>query len=250
MKKTIKLLAAIVISVLLLTSCSQSVVGIFGPNYKRITNEIFTKYIEMNVTVTTTHKNGDSGFDNQGSGVIYGLDYVYYYCLTNAHVVESAEGYSDTSYTVTDCYGKDYTGTLVHSDKDRDLAVIRFARGAEALYVVDLADSDPRIGENVAVLSTSKHLINAVTYGKVRDYETVKIYDRNGNEDTRVTFPVIWHDAPMWDGASGSVLLNMNMELVGINYAVGTNSEGQFVYAFAVSVSHVREYLKENNLMK
>jgi hypothetical protein len=54
----------------------------------------------------------------------------------------------------------------------------------------------------------------------------------------------------MWDGASGSVLLNMDMELVGINYAVGTNEEGQFIYAFAVSVSHVREYLEENKLMK
>jgi S1-C subfamily serine protease len=54
----------------------------------------------------------------------------------------------------------------------------------------------------------------------------------------------------MWGGASGSVLLNMDMELVGINYAVGTNADGQFVCAYAVSVSKVREYLEENKLLK
>ena len=249
MKKIISLSALLLTAVIILTSCS-GISDIFGPDYKEITNEIFTNYIEMNVIVTTVHGTEESGYENQGSGVIYGLEYGYYYCLTNAHVVEDDPKYAATSYVITDCYGTEYKGALVHSDYDRDLAVIKFRRGGESLCTVKLADSDPKIGTNIAVLSTSKHLINAVTYGKVQDYATVKINDRYGNDDTRVTFPVIWHDAPMWDGASGSVLLNMDMELVGINYAVGTNEEGQFIYAFAVSVSHVREYLVENNLMK
>jgi S1-C subfamily serine protease len=53
----------------------------------------------------------------------------------------------------------------------------------------------------------------------------------------------------MYSGGSGSVLLNTDMELVGINYATGTNKNGSFLYGFAVSVTHVRSYLETNNLM-
>ena len=249
MKKITKLFSIVLISVMLLTSCTGLTDILFPPDYKQITNDIFTKYIEMNVMVEAKSGTGDTNYKSQGSGVIYGEDSKYYYCLTNAHVVDKDAELGSVTYTITDCYGKEYSGALIHSDRSRDLAVVRFTRGAESLCVVKLAESDPVINQNIAVISTSNHLMNAVTFGKVKDYKNVDIFDDVGNDDTRVTFPVIWHNAPMWDGASGSVLLNMDMELVGINYAVATNSNGQFVYAFAVSVSHVRTYLEENNLM-
>lgn len=249
MKKIINLSALILAMVLLLTSCSDITDRIFGPDYEKITNEIFTNYIEMNLLVETSSEGVTLGRKSQGSGVIYAKDSHYYYCLTNAHVVETAINAKNVSYTVTDCYGKQYKATFVHADVSRDLAVLKFI-ASESLCVVELAKSDPPVGEKVAVLSNSLHLINAVTYGEVLAYDVVKIEDEKGNDDTRVTFPVIWHDAPMWGGASGSVLLNMDMELVGINYAVGTNADGQFVCAYAVSVSKVREYLEENKLLK
>ena len=248
MKKIIKLLSLIVIVVMLLTSCSEVIDFFFAPDYREVTNDIFAKYIEMNLIVETSSEVGSKEQTSQGSGVIYGKDTHFYYCLTNAHVVETAANAKNVTYTVTDCYGVAHKATLVHADASRDLAVLKFI-SAESLCIVELAIFDPFVGQNVTVISTSNHLINAVTYGKVRTYDTVNITDSNGNDDTRVTFPVIWHDAPMWDGGSGSVVLNMDMELVGINYAVATNSQGQFCYGFAVSVSHVREYLEENNLM-
>ncbi len=249
MKKIINLLALLLAVVLLLTSCSGITDRIFGPDYKKITNEIFTNYIEMNLLVEAYSEGVTLEHRSQGSGVIYAKDSHYYYCLTNAHVIETAITAKNVSYTVIDCYGKQHNATFVHADVSRDLAVLKFI-ASESLCVVELAESDPPVGENVAVLSNSLHLINAVTYGKVQAYNTVQIQDEKGNDDTRVTFPVIWHNAPMWSGASGSVLLNMDMELVGINYAVGTEADGKFVCAYAVSVSQVREYLEENKLLK
>ena len=248
MKKVINLLSLLIISVILLTSCSGITDALFPPDYKEITNNIFTKYIEMNLIVETHSEGSSAKYKSQGSAVIYGRDDYYYYCLTNAHVIETDISSKNVSYTVTDCYGKTYNALFVHADVSRDLAVLKFISG-DNLCVVELADSDPAKNENVVAISTSNHLINAVTYGKIRKYETIDIFDDNGGNDTRVTFPVIWHDAPMWDGASGSALLNLDMELVGINYAVATNSSNQFIYGFAVGVSHVREYLEENNLI-
>lgn len=249
MKKIVKLLSVLIISVMVLTSCSDVIDFFFAPDYREVTNDIFAKYIEMNLIVETKSEVASKEITSQGSGVIYAKDSHYYYCLTNAHVVETEANAKNVTYTITDCYGATHKATFVHADRSRDLAVLKFI-SAEPLCIVELARFDPYVGQNITVISTSNHLINAVTYGKVKAYDTVKISDSNGNDDTRVTFPVIWHDAPMWDGGSGSVLLNMDMELVGINYAVATNSQGQFYYGFAISVSHVREYLEENNLMK
>ena len=249
MKKIISLLSLLMIVVMLLTSCADVIDFFFAPDYREVTNGIFEKYIEMNLIVETGSVVSSKERTSQGSGVIYAKDTHFYYCLTNAHVVETAANAKNITYTITDCYGVVHKATLVHSDTSRDLAVLKFI-SADPLCIVELAKFDPFVGQNIAVISTSNHLINSVTYGKVKSYDTVKVTDSKGNDDTRVTFPVIWHDAPMWEGGSGSVLLNMDMELVGINYAVSTNSQGQFYYGFAVSVSRVREYLEENNLMK
>ena len=248
MKRVISFLSVVLICVMLFSSCQS--VTFFGPDYKEITNNIFTKYIEMNVAVITVHQNSTEQYESQGSGVIYAKDDKYYYILTNHHVIDSDPDFPETSYTIYDCYGTEYNGTFVHSDATYDLAVIRITRGTEALCVASLASRDPKKGTNVAVLSTSNNLYNSLTYGKIRECKSVETHDKNGNIDTNVAFPVLWHNAPMWDGGSGSVLLNMDMELVGINYAVATDNDGNFIYGFAISVSRVREYLEKNNLMK
>lgn len=245
MKKLISLILILACTILL-PSCD----GIFGTDYKEITNNIFTKYIEMNVSIITEHKSDTKSYRSQGSGVIYAKDDNYYYILTNHHVVDVDSDFPETSYTVYDCYGNEYRGTFIHSDKSYDLAVIRIVRGSKGLYTVSLASKDPKKGDEIAVLSNSNNLLNSVTYGEIRDFAHIETHDKNGNVDNSVSFAVLWHNAPMWDGGSGSVLLNMNMELVGVNYAVANDNDGNFLYGFAIGVSHVREYLENNNLMK
>ncbi len=252
MKKLIRLSAMLLVCVMLLSSCYMDIGSvidlILAPDYKEITNDIFTKYIEMNVTVITTHQSNRDSYSSQGSGVIYKEDRSYYYCLTNAHVVESDLKFPITAYAVYDCYGQQHMGTLVNSDFKYDLAVIKFMKGKEPLLTVDFANRNPFRGEDVIILGTPNGLINSVTYGDVCDYGTVTMTNEGGSNDTSVEFDVIWHNAPMWEGASGSVLLNSDMELVGINYAVATDDDGNFIYGYAISVSKVMEYLNKHNL--
>lgn len=250
MKKITNLLSLLIISVILLTSCSEIADFVNTPNYKQITNDIFTKYIEMNLIVTTRSESVSFLNFNQGSGVIYAKEGREYYCFTNAHVVETADTAKNVSYTVTDCYGNRYDATFVHSDPSRDLAVLKFT-ALESLCVVDLAESDPEVGEEVIALSSSNHLINMVTFGSVMEYETVKLYDDKGNDITRIKFPVIRHSAPVYSGSSGCAILNLDMKLVGINFGGSTYKEdGSFYCGYAVSISHIRKYLVENRLMK
>ena len=252
MKKITGLLAFLLLCVMLLSSCSIDMGYVmdlvFAPDYKEITNDIFTKYIEMNVTVITTHQSQSATYTSQGSGVIYKEDKYYYYCLTNAHVVDPDPDYPNTSYVVTDCYRESHMAILLNSDRTYDLAVIKFQKGEEPLCVAELANRDPLAKEDVIILGTPNGLVNSVTYGDVYKYGTVGMTDEDGKDDTTVEFPVIWHNAPMWDGASGSVLLNTDMKLVGINYAVSVDDDGYFVFGYAISVSKVREYLEKYKL--
>lgn len=250
MKKIINLLSLLIIAVMLLTSCSGIMDTLNTPDYKQITNDIFTNYIEMNLIVTTRSESVNFVNFNQGSGVIYAKEGGYYYCLTNAHVVETVPTDKNVTYTVTDCYGNKYDAIYIHSDASRDLAVLRFS-ASESLCVVELAESDPQVDEEVVALAASNHLINSVTFGRVLEYKTTKIYDNDGKDVTRVTFPVIHHSAPVYSGSSGAAILNLDMKLVGVNYGGSTYREdGSFHCGFAVSVSHIREYLEENKLMK
>ena len=86
---------------------------------------------------------------------------------------------------------------------------------------------------------------NSVTFGRVTRVDTVS--GQGATEQTAVAFPVIWHDAPMAHGSSGGALLNDNMELVGVNFAIATNGQsGEYLYGFCIPISYVREFLNAN----
>lgn len=244
MKKSINLITILVILVMTLTSCSYVTDLVAPPDYKQITNDIFTNYIEMNLIVDTYSESVTMKTVNQGSGVIYGKDSHYYYCLTNAHVVKTAPTDKNVSYTITDCYGKKYNAYFVHMDESRDLAVLKFI-ASESLCIAELAKSNPKVDEEIVVLSASNHLINSVTYGKVLQYQAVNMY-----YDTPVQFPVIWHDAPIFSGSSGGAVLNLDMELVGLIFAGSAHDDGSFQYGFAIAIDDILDYLEENKLMK
>lgn len=243
MKKTARISVLLLLCAVILSSCSS----VFDTtDYRQLTNEVYTKYIEANVAVITNHKNQTSTYDSTGSGVIYREDTGYYYCLTNCHVVDSDPEFPITIYTVIDCYGTEHFGTLVHSDPEYDLAVVKFRKGAEPLYVADIADKDPRMNAltKVVAIGNSNEIKNALTYGEITAYDTVEMRDNDGN-DVSLDFKVIHHNAPMWEGGSGGALFSTDMEIIGINFAVATDSEGRFFSGYAISVSKIREYLKK-----
>lgn len=175
-----------------------------------------------------------------GSGAVFAEKNGHYYCLTNNHVVFSEKTYRDI--TLTDYQGNTYVGTFIASDPDYDLAVIRIDKKiSEPLEVLPFADSDPAVGEEMIALGSPSGQLNAITLGKVLKYSVITIASADA-EKSNVLFPVIWHTAPMDNGSSGGVIVNHELEIVGVNYAAASKN-GEFVNGLAVPVAKVLEFL-------
>ena len=215
-----------------------------------VTNKIFSSHIKANVGVEV--KSVQGGFfggsvNSSGSGAIFAEDAVYYYLLANDHVVTASPGYTVTSYKVLDCYGNEYSASLIDTSPEYDLAVMRIPKGNDELFVLDMADEPAERKDFVAAIGQPSGMKNSVTYGEVVN---IKVFEggTDTSDETSIDFPIIWHDAPVDHGSSGGMLLNSSLELVGINFAIGTSEDGGFICGFAVGIEKVKEYLSYLNM--
>lgn len=176
-----------------------------------------------------------------GSGVIFHEQDGKYYALTNNHVALKDDSYSEVEYTVYDCYGNEYEATNYFHSSDYDLAVVCFEKEKE-LEVIKRADSNPGIHIDVIAIGQPNGNINTISYGSVLKYNEVSLKDAT-EEESNVDFPVIVHDAFIDSGSSGGPLLNSNLELIGINYAVGESFSGNIRTGYAVPINRVDEFL-------
>ena len=238
MAKFKKLISIFIFVIMLFIS--TSCVTLVENQEKNVINDFTTKgIISATFTVDVYRK---INFKNekvaQGSGVVYfktdeekGSTY---YLLTNNHVVASG-----ALYAVKDCYGGEFSATLIKSDPNYDLAILKF-NSLESYKILNFVQSDVVYGDNIISVGTPNGQINAVTLGKVKAYSYVTV---DGNDpDSTVNFKVIEHDAPIYNGSSGGVLLNYNYEICGINYAMHAENE-QFKTGYAVSASKVLEFI-------
>lgn len=219
-------------------------------NYVELTEEVTSVSMKGMVTVysqyiTSTWESKTS----LGGGVIYALKSGVYYLLTNNHVVSSVKEATEAgragSYTVHDYGGIEYAGTLVASDSDYDLAVIKFSmKSNRALGVFSFADANPAVGDDVVALGSPLGQYNALTYGKVLGYANCKVNDTTST----IPFQCVKHDAWITNGSSGGALLNTDLEIVGVNFAVSETDAGEHVYSWTVPLLKVKEYLSVNGL--
>ena len=159
-----------------------------------------------------------------GSGVIISTDG---YIITNNHVIEGAD-----SIGVTLNDKRTYTGKIIGTDPDTDIALIKI--DAEDLQAVPFGDSDKlKIGEWVLAVGNPFNLTSTVTAGIVSAKGRGNIArDRSGKIES-----YIQTDAAVNRGNSGGALVNTNGELVGINTAIYSQT-GEFAgYSFAVPIS-------------
>ena len=160
-----------------------------------------------------------------GSGVIVRSDG---YILTNNHVVKGAD---ELEVEFTD--GTSAAGTIVGTDPDTDLAVVKV--GLNNLKAVKFGSSDDiRVGDWVLAIGSPFGLEQTVTAGiisgKNRDQDIIG-KDGDGFEDFLQT------DAAINPGNSGGALVNLRGELVGINTAILSRSGTSAGIGFAIPVS-------------
>lgn len=164
-----------------------------------------------------------------GSGVI--VDAENGYILTNHHVIDQAD-----EITVTTNDGRSLKATLVGSDADSDVAVIR-VEDAELDAIAIGRSSDLRVGDFVVAIGSPFGLSQTVTSGIVSALGRTGLgivgdarMGGGGYED------FIQTDASINPGNSGGALVNLRGELVGINTAILSRGGGSIGIGLSIPV--------------
>ena len=145
-----------------------------------------------------------------GSGVIVSPEG---YVVTNHHVVEGAK-----TVTVALLDKREFTGSIVGSDPQTDLALIKIQ--GDNLPFIPWGDSSKlEVGDYVLAIGSPFGLHSTVTQG------IVSAKGRGGMGITQYE-DFIQTDAAINPGNSGGALVNMRGELVGINTAILSRSGG------------------------
>lgn len=158
-----------------------------------------------------------------GSGVIVdGKGYI----VTNAHVVEKADRIRvklmNDPATVT------YDATVIGTDKETDLAVIKIDTKGKTLPAAKMGNSDSmQVGDWVLAVGSPFGLDETVTAGIVSARGRNIVPQRQFQS-------FIQTDAAINPGNSGGPLVNMAGEVIGINTAIYTSGGGYQGVGFAM----------------
>ena len=182
-----------------------------------------------------------------GTGVIFYEDEFFYYYITNNHVTYIEDGFNHVSYEGYDCYCEKYESTLLFNDANYDLSILKMKKGTKSLHVFKRAQTNPSPEDIIISMGHPNNVINVVTIGYIENYQGLTIVDGDPVL-SNVTFPIIKHNAPTDSGSSGGALINLNYELVGINYAC-LEKDDKFIASYSVPIEKVNEFLN-NTIFK
>ena len=116
---------------------------------------------------------------------------------------------------------------------------MRFKKGEQELAVAEFADENAAVGDKVISLGNPSGQINAVTLGETLDYREV---DPSSGEN-KIEFEVLVHTCPLEKGSSGGILINYDLKLVGINYAVASNTLFGNIAGLAIPLDKIKDFL-------
>ena len=156
---------------------------------------------------------------SRGSGFIISDDG---YILTNAHVVEGADG---IVVRLTD--KREFKAKVIGTDKRTDLALLKIE--ASGLPKIIQGDSNAlKVGAWVVAIGSPFGFDSSVTVG---------IVSGKGRSLPQESYiPFIQTDAAINPGNSGGPLFNMKGEVIGINSQIYTRTGGSMGLSFAIPI--------------
>ena len=169
---------------------------------------------------------GSSGATGSGSGFVVSADGLI---LTNNHVISGA-----TAIRVTFEDGRDLAATVVATDPQHDLALVRVT--ATGLTPLALGDSSAlTVGEvAIAIGSPLGTFSDTITQGIVSGLgRTIDVSETGSRRTTHLT-GLIQTDAAINPGNSGGPLLDASGKVIGIVTASASNSQG---VGFAIPIA-------------
>jgi S1-C subfamily serine protease len=168
-----------------------------------------------------------------GSGVVLDDEG---HVLTNNHVIEGA---SEVTVSL-EAEGQMYPATVVGTEPNKDLALLKVEAPASKLHPLKLGDSSQmEVGDPVVAIGNPFDLQRTVTSG------IVSALQREIQAPDGVTIDnVIQTDAAINPGNSGGPLINSSGEVIGINSQIetgGSGSEGNVGIGFAIPIDTAKE---------
>lgn len=185
-----------------------------------------------------------------GSGVIFNHIGNEYYVLTNYHVIQGFNSFEikvfdDTANRTISRFFVD----LIETSITHDLAILKFTSNFD-FETLPLGDvNDLEVGQLVFAIGSPLDLLNSSTMGIISAIDRPMTY-QDENSDTNTTS--IQHDAAISPGNSGGALVNIDGELVGVNFLsyvdeeVGEGVEGLH---FAIQIDIVKSQLQSWGLL-
>ena len=177
-----------------------------------------------------------------GSGVIISDDG---YIITNNHVVAGAD---EIMVTLTN--RKTYKGTVIGTDANTDLAVIK-VEASGLPYLVYGNSDDAKLGQWVLAIGYPLNLDVTVTAGIISaKARNIGIINPNNGENgsSKTSSPVesfIQTDAAVNPGNSGGALINLNGEVIGINSAIASQNGSYIGYSYAIPMNIAKKVVND-----
>jgi S1-C subfamily serine protease len=185
------------------------------------------------VAIQTTGSEG-SGFVIDSEGHV----------VTNQHVVE---GQNDVE--VAFASGFRAHGTVIGSDPDADIAVVKVDAPADQIHPLALGDSNTlNVGEQVVAIGNPFGLSGTMTLGIVSGLGRTQWASIDPDSGGRFsTADIIQTDAAINPGNSGGPLFNLNGEVVGVNQSIRTETFNELTgnavnsgVGFSISINLVK----------
>lgn len=175
-----------------------------------------------------------------GSGFVWDKEG---HIITNNHVVEGAD-----KITVSFADGTIADATVVGTDPDSDLAVLKIDLPAEQLHPVQVGDSTQvKVGQLAVAIGNPFGLENTMTVGFVSAVGRILPVSSGNtqgllNQGPSFTIPdIIQTDAPINPGNSGGVLVNAEGQVIGVTAAIESPVQASAGIGFAIPSAIVQK---------
>jgi S1-C subfamily serine protease len=170
-----------------------------------------------------------------GSGFVWDKDG---HIVTNNHVVSGADRISITFQD-----GTTVPGTVIGSDPDSDLAVVKVEMPVAQLQPVQVADSTQvKVGQLAVAIGNPFGLQGTMTVGFVSALGRLLPTDSGSTGESTYSIPdVIQTDAPINPGNSGGVLVDRDGRVIGVTSAIISSSGANAGIGFAIPSTIVQK---------
>jgi 2-alkenal reductase len=153
--------------------------------------------------------------NSQGSGFVFDTNG---HIITNQHVVDGTN-----EVEVAFSSGFKAYGSVIGSDADADIAVIKVDAPADQIHPLAIGDSSTlQVGQSVVAIGNPFGLSGTMTLGIVSGLGRTQFAHASADGGFFSTADIIQTDAAINPGNSGGPLFNLNGEVVGVNQSIRT----------------------------